>query len=77
MKPRYLVYILSAIILAFVIKGYFYVDEIQHNLWAIQQGVAIDHGTLCYSLEDFKKHLVLSGVLSVVIAVCCKLKGPK
>ena len=77
MKPCYLVYILSAIILAFVIKGYFYFDLIQHNLWAIQQGIAIDHGTLRYSLEDFKKHLVLSGVLSIVIAVCCKLKAPK
>jgi len=79
MKPRYLVYILSAIILAFVIRGYTCAEEMKCSLYAIEQGgsKAVDFEGVRASVEGFKKHLLLSGVFTVVIAICCKLKAPK
>jgi hypothetical protein len=79
MKPRYLVYILSAIILAFVIRGYTCAEEMKLSLDAIQNGgsKAVDFNGLCTSVDGFKRHLLLSGVLAVVIAICCRLKAPK
>ncbi len=79
MKPRYLVYILSAIILAFVIRGYTCAEEMKCSLYAIEQGgsKAVDFNGLGASVEGFKRHLLLSGVLAVVIAICCRLKAPK
>ena len=38
MKPRYLVYILSVIIIAFVIRGYTCAEEMKCSLHAIEQG---------------------------------------
>ena len=79
MKPRYLVYILSAIILAFVIRGYTCAEEMKCSLHAIEMGgsKAVDFNGLSTSVEGFKMHLLLSGVLAVVIAICCRLKAPK
>tara|TARA_R110002020_G_scaffold52231_1_gene147034 strand:- start:1037 stop:1282 length:246 start_codon:yes stop_codon:yes gene_type:complete len=81
MKPRYLVYILSAIILAFVVRGYFCIDMIHAYLNVLNTGVAVDDGDLfqevCKNVEGFKDHLILSGVLALVIAICCRLKAPK
>ena len=79
MKPRFLVYILSAIILAFVIRGYTCAEEMKCSLHAIEQGgsKAINFNDLRASIEGFKQHLFFSGVLAVVIAICCKLKAPK
>ena len=81
MKPKYLVYLLSAIILAFVVKGYFCVEMISTYLNALENGASTKdgdlHGLMCNNLEDFKKHLLLSGVSATVIAVCCRLKAPK
>ena len=79
MKPRFLVYILSAIILAFVIRGYTCAEEMRCSLHAIEQGgsKAVDFNGLCTSVEGFKRHLLLSGIFAVVIAICCKLKAPK
>jgi len=79
MKPKFLVYILSAIIIAFVIRGYTCAEEMKCSLHAIDQGgaKAINFNDLLASVEGFKTHLLLSGVLAVVIAICCKLKAPK
>ena len=79
MRPRFLVYILSAIIIAFVIRGYTCAEEMKCSLHAIEQGgaKAINFNDLRASVEGFKHHLLLSGVLAVVIAICCKLKAPK
>ena len=33
--------------------------------------------TVTENVEGFKKHLLLSGVFAIVIAVCCRLKAPK
>ena len=79
MRPRFLVYILSAIIVAFVIRGYTCAEEMKCSLHAIEQGghKAINFNHLHASIEGFKMHLLLSGVLAVVIAVCCRLKAPK
>ena len=79
MKPRFLVYILSAIIIAFVIRGYTCAEEMKCSLHAIEDSgaKAIDFEGLRASVEGFKKHLLLSGVLAVSIAICCKLKAPK
>ena len=79
MKPRYLVYILSAIIIAFVIRGYTCAEEMGCSLHAIEQGgyKAVNFEDLQASVEGFKRHLLLSGVLAVVIAICCRLKAPK
>ena len=81
MKPKYLVYILTAIILAFVIRGYFCVDMVNLYLDALNKGALTTDGDLYCSVNDniegFKKQLLFSGVLAVVIAVCCRLKAPK
>ena len=81
MKPKYLVYILAAIILAFVIRGYFCVDMVNVYLEALNKGALTSDGDLycnvTENIESFKKHLLLSGVLATVIAVCCRLKAPK
>ena len=81
MKPRYLVYILTAIIVAFVVRGYFCADMVHTYLHALEKGVTIQDGDLyvsvCKNIEGFKNHLLLSGVFAVVIAICCKLKAPK
>ena len=79
MRPRFLVYILSVIIVAFVIRGYTCAEEMKCSLHAIEQGgtKAINFNALHTSIEGFKQHLLLSGVLAVVIAICCRLKAPK
>jgi len=79
MKPRFLVYILSAIIIAFVIRGYTCAEEMKCSLHAIELGgsKAVDFDGLCTSVEGFKKHLLFSGVFAVVIAICCRLKAPR
>ena len=79
MKPRYLVYILAAIIVAFVIRGYACAEEMKCSLQCIEQGghKAVDFNALHTAIEGFKRHLLLSGVLAVVIAICCRLKAPK
>ena len=79
MKPKYLVYILVAIIVAFVIRGYTCAEEMRCSLYAIEQGgsKAVDLKVLGAAVEGFKNHLLLSGVLAIVIAICCKLKAPK
>jgi hypothetical protein len=79
MKPRYLVYILSAIILAFVVRGYTCAEEMKLSLDAIQVGgsKAVDFEGLCTSVDGFKRHLLFSGVFAIVIAICCRLKAPK
>ena len=79
MKPVLLVYILSAIIIAFVVRGYYCAEEMKYALHSIQQGgdKAIDFNHMHTIIEEFKNHLILSGVLAVVIAVCCRLKAPK
>jgi hypothetical protein len=79
MKPKYLVYILVAIIVAFVIRGYTCAEEMRCSLYAIEQGgsKAVDFNGLGASVEGFKNHLLLSGVLAIVIAICCRLKAPK
>jgi|TARA_R100000027_G_scaffold53581_1_gene42482 hypothetical protein len=81
MKPKYLVYILAAIIIAFVIRGYFCVDMVNVYLEALNKGALTSDGDLycnvTENIESFKKHLLLSGVLATVIAVCCRLKAPK
>ena len=81
MKPKYLVYILAAIILAFVIRGYFCVDMVSVYLDALNKGALTSDGdlycTVSENVERFKKHLILSGVFAIVIAICCRLKAPK
>lgn len=81
MKPKYLVYILAAMILAFVIRGYFCVDMVNVYLDALNKGTLPSDGdlycTVTENVEGFKKHLLLSGVFAIVIAVCCRLKAPK
>ena len=71
MKPRYLVYILSAIILAFVVRGYTCAEEMKLSLDAIQAGgsKAVDFKGLCSSVDGFKRHLLFSGVFAIVIAI--------
>tara|TARA_R100000908_G_C3615989_1_gene63824 strand:+ start:111 stop:356 length:246 start_codon:yes stop_codon:yes gene_type:complete len=81
MKPKYLVYILTAMILAFVIRGYFCVDMVSVYLDALNKGAMPSDGDLycnvTENIEGFKKHLILSGVFAIVIGVCCRLKAPK
>ena len=38
MKPKHLVYILVAIIIAFVLRGYFAAEEVQLIVQAVNQG---------------------------------------
>ena len=74
-------YILAAIILAFVVRGYFCADMIQTYLNALNNGALTSDGdiycSVCENVEGFKKHLILSGVFAIVIAICCRLKAPK
>ena len=50
-------------------------------LEALNKGALTTDGDLycnvTENIESFKKHLLLSGVLATVIAVCCRLKAPK
>ena len=79
MKPRHLVYILAAIIIAFVFRGYFAAEEVQLILQAADEGSieAINCPAACESIDNFQTHLILSAVFAVAIAVCCRLKAPK
>jgi len=79
MKPKHLVYILVAIIIAFVFRGYFAAEEVQVILQAADQGNIEDINcpAACESIDNFQTHLVLSAVFAAAIAVCCRLKAPK
>tara|TARA_R100000152_G_C6775361_1_gene203724 strand:+ start:1956 stop:2195 length:240 start_codon:yes stop_codon:yes gene_type:complete len=79
MKPKYLVYILTAIIVAFVLRGYFAAEEVQLILQAAEQGETehINCLAACESIDNFQTHLILSAVFAVSIATCCRLKAPK
>tara|TARA_R100001594_G_scaffold103379_1_gene138053 strand:- start:148 stop:387 length:240 start_codon:yes stop_codon:yes gene_type:complete len=79
MKPKYLVYILTAIIVAFVLRGYFAAEEVQLILQAAEQGETehINCPAACESIDNFQTHLILSAVFAVSIATCCRLKAPK
>ena len=79
MKPKYLVYILTAIIVAFVLRGYFAAEEVQVILQAAGQGNIenINCPAACESIDNFQTHLILSAVFAVSIATCCRLKAPK
>ena len=79
MKPKYLVYILAAIIVAFVFRGYFAAEEIQVILQSANEGSIenINCPAACESIDRFQTHLVLSAVFAVAIATCCRLKAPK
>jgi len=82
MKPKHLVYILSAIIIAFVIRGYFCIDMVDTYINAIDtQSITVKDSELykgvSRDIDSFKNHLMFSGVLAIVIAVCCRLKAPK
>tara|TARA_R100001509_G_scaffold163563_1_gene138409 strand:- start:1008 stop:1250 length:243 start_codon:yes stop_codon:yes gene_type:complete len=80
MKPKYLVYILATIILAYVVKGYFCVEQMQCNLEMMRDSnshKAVNHDEVAKSLSHFQYHLILSGVFALVIAICCRLKAPK
>ena len=79
MKPKHLVYILAAIIIAFVFRGYFAAEEVQVILQAADQGNidAINCPAACESIDKFQTHLILSAVFAVAIAICCKLKAPR
>ena len=79
MKPKHLVYILAAIIIAFVFRGYFAAEEVQTILQAADQGNidAINCPAACESIDNFQTHLILSAVFAAAIAICCKLKAPR
>ena len=79
MKPKYLGYILTAIIVAFVLRGYFAAEEVQGILQAAGQGNIenINCPAACESIDNFQTHLILSAVFAVSIATCCRLKAPK
>ena len=79
MKPRHLVYILAAIIIAFVFRGYFAAEEVQVILQSANEGNIEDINcrAACESIDNFQTHLVLSAVFAVAIATCCRLKAPK
>ena len=79
MKPKHLVYILAAIIIAFVFRGYFAAEEVQTILQAANEGniEAINCPAACKSIDKFQTHLILSAVFAVAIAICCKLKAPR
>jgi len=52
---------------------------LQRSLHAIENGEnTIDeiNGLYVY-VEAFKSHLIFSGVLALVIAICCRLKAPQ
>ena len=79
MKPKHLVYILVAIIIAFVLRGYFAAEEVQLIVQAVNQGhiEAINCSAACKSIDNFQTHLILSAVFAIAIAICCRLKAPK
>ena len=79
MKPKHLVYILAAIIIAFVFRGYFAAEEVQTILQSANEGniEAINCPAACESIDKFQTHLILSAVFAVAIATCCRLKAPK
>ena len=79
MKPQCLVYILAAIVVAFVFRGYFAAEEVQSIMHEAANGnveaLTCEHA--CNSISRFQGYLICSGVLAVVMAICCKLKAPK
>ena len=79
MKPRCLVYILAAIVVAFVFRGYFAAEEVQSIVQSAEDGniEAITCNTACATIDRFQTYLICSGILAVVMAACCKLKAPK
>jgi len=79
MKPRCLVYILAAIVVAFVFRGYFAAEEVQSIMHEAANGnvEAITCDNACATIDRFQTYLIWSGVLAVAMAVCCKLKAPK
>jgi len=79
MKPRCLVYILAAIVVAFVFRGYFAAEEVQSIVQSAANGnvEAITCSNACATIDRFQTYLICSGVLAVVMAVCCRLKAPK
>jgi len=79
MKPKYLVYILAAIIIAFVFRGYFAAEEVQVILQAANEGNIEDINcpAACESIDKFQTHLIISAVFAAAIATCCRLKAPK
>ena len=79
MKPQCLVYILAAIVVAFVFRGYFAAEEVQSIMHEAANGnvKAITCSNACVTIDRFQTYLICSGVLAVIMAVCCKLKAPK
>jgi len=79
MNPRCLVYILAAIVVAFVFRGYFAAEEVQSIVQSAADGnvEAITCNNACATINRFQTYLICSGVLAVVMAVCCRLKAPK
>jgi len=79
MNPRCLVYILAAIVVAFVFRGYFAAEEVQSIMHEAATGnvEAITCSNACGTIDRFQTYLLCSGALAVVMAICCKLKAPK
>ena len=79
MKPQCLVYILAAIVVAFVFRGYFAAEEVQEIVQAAANGnvEAITCNKACATISRFQTYLICSGVLAIVMAICCKLKAPR
>ena len=79
MKPQCLVYILAAIVVAFVFRGYFAAEEVQSIVQAAAAGniEAITCSSACDTIDRFQTYLLCSGALAIVMAVCCRLKAPK
>ena len=79
MKPQCLVYILAAIVVAFVYRGYFAAEEVQSIMHEAVNGnvEAITCSNACDTIDRFQTYLICSGALAVVMAICCRLKAPK
>ena len=82
MKPQCLVYILAAIVVAFVFRGYFAAEEVQVILQAANKGnveaITLTARHACESLDKFSNALNMYLLcLAVAIATCCRLKAPK
>jgi len=79
MNPRCLVYILAAIVVAFVFRGYFAAEEVQSIMHEAANGnvEAITCSNACATIDRFQTYLICSGVFAVAMAICCKLKDPR